>query len=256
MNKNPENMYEQNDDENAAQDTETLGGTEPVTDTEEAAEDSTTAPVLAAGSSINWGKEILDWIITIAIAIAITFAVKAFIFDVVKVDGSSMFPTLVNNDRLIVWRLGYNPDNSDIIILDSNYNARMEYIKNKEETTGKTMSAFDKFIFRFTQPSNLKPRYYVKRIIATSGQTIDFKDGKVLIDGVVLDEPYYTGDTLPPNASGVYPRKIPDGFVFVMGDNRDKSLDSRSTLGLVSNDAILGKAVFRIFPFNKIGVIK
>ena len=65
------------------------------------------------------GKEIFEWFYTIAIALVIAFAIKAFLFDVVRVDGSSMFPTLENNDRLIVTKLGYEPKQGDIIILDS-----------------------------------------------------------------------------------------------------------------------------------------
>ena len=80
-----------------------------------------------AKKEVNWGKEIWEWVYTIAIALIIAMLIKTFLFDVVKVDGSSMFPTLVNNDRLIVTKLGYEPQQGDIIILDSTYKNRQEY---------------------------------------------------------------------------------------------------------------------------------
>ncbi len=259
MSENTDNIFEEKDEKEETADSQTTQETTPEPEaSEEAVVTGSEEIAAAAGASINWGKEIWDWVLTIALAIAITLVIKAFLFDIVKVDGASMFPTLVDSDRLIVNKIAYKPHNGDIIILDSNYTARMEYIKNKEQESGKEMSGWDKFVFRFTQPNYLKPRYYVKRIIAMGGQEINFVDGKVVLDGEVLDEPYYTGETTVtnPGMQGVYPKKITDGYVFVMGDNRNRSLDSRASLGLVSEDAILGHAVFRIFPFNKLGTVK
>ena len=204
------------------------------------------------------GKEIFEWFYTIAIALVIAFAIKAFLFDVVRVDGSSMFPTLENNDRLIVTKLGYEPKQGDIIILDSSYKNREEYYdklaqyKNKEK-----LSAMDKFLNLKDLPKNLKKKYYVKRVIALPGQTVDLKDGKVYVDGELLDEPYYSGITQSIDATVEYPVTVEDDMVFVMGDNRPHSKDSRSSeLGQVPYEAVLGKSQLRIWPLNDIGLTR
>lgn len=204
------------------------------------------------------GREIFEWVYTIVIAIVIAFAIKTFLFDIVRVDGSSMFPTLVNNDRLIVTKLGYEPKQGDIIILDSTYKFREEYYDKLAQQEGKDeLSAFDKLKASSSMPENLKKRYYVKRIIALSGQTVDLRDGKVFVDGEELDEPYYSGITQSIDSSVQYPITVEDGMVFVMGDNRPHSQDSRSSkLGQVPYEAILGKSQLRIWPLSDIGITK
>ena len=206
---------------------------------------------------INWGKEIWEWVYTIAIALIIAMLIKTFLFDVVKVDGSSMFPTLVNNDRLIVTKLGYEPAQGDIIILDSTYKNREEYFDTLAASEGKEeLGAFSKFVKGWTLPSDLKKRYYVKRIIALPGQTVDLRGGRVYIDGQLLEEPYYDGQTISIDSSVEYPITVEEDTVFVMGDNRTRSKDSRSSeLGLVPYDAILGKAKLRIWPIADIGFV-
>mgnify|MGYP000990494836 CR=1 FL=1 len=204
-------------------------------------------------------KEVWEWVYTIIIAIVIAFLIKGFLFDVVKVDGSSMFPTLVNNDRLIVTKLGYEPHAGDIIILDSRYKEREDYFDKLAASEGKDeLSSVDKFFkTNFSMPDDLKKRYYVKRIIALPGQTIDILDGKVFVDGQQLDEEYYKGVTNPIDPRQEFPQTVEDNMVFVMGDNRPNSKDSRSTeLGQVPYEAILGKSQLRIWPLSKIGVTK
>lgn len=203
-------------------------------------------------------KEIWEWVYTLAIAIVIALLIKGFIFDVVRVDGSSMFPTLVDNDRLIVTKLGYTPHQGDIIILDSTYKNREEYFDRLALESGKEeLSAIDKFFAKRDMPSSLNKKYYVKRIIALPGQTVDLVDGKVFVDGKKLDEPYYDGTTSSIDATVEYPITIDEDNVFVMGDNRNHSKDSRSSeLGQVPYEAILGKSQIRIWPLNEIGRTK
>ena len=203
-------------------------------------------------------REIFEWVYTIVIAVVIAFAIKAFLFDIVKVDGSSMHPTLVDKERLIVTKLGYEPDAGDIVILDSTYKNREAYYDKLAEEEGKDeLSAFSKFKESFSLSPSLKKRYYVKRIIALPGQTVDIKDGKVYIDGAALDEPYYSGITSVMDTSVKYPVTVEEGMVFVMGDNRPHSKDSRSSdLGQVPFDAVIGKAKLRIWPLNKLGFVE
>ena len=203
-------------------------------------------------------KEIWEWVYTIAIAIVIAMLIKYFLFDIVKVDGSSMYPTLIHEDRLIVTKLNYEPRQGDIVILDSTYKKREAYFDKLAKEEGKDeLTSFDKFLLRRKIPEALSQKYYVKRIIALPGQTVDLRDGKVYIDGELLDEPYFDGTTVSIDQSMQYPLTVEPDTVFVMGDNRMHSMDSRSSdLGLVPFDAILGKSQLRIWPLNSISLTK
>ncbi|MCD8180361.1 MAG: signal peptidase I [Firmicutes bacterium] len=207
---------------------------------------------------VSLAKEIWEWVYTLAIAVAIALLIKGFIFDIVRVDGSSMFPTLVDNDRLIVTKLGYTPEQGDIIILDSEYKNREEYYDELAEEKGKDeLSVIDKLLAQSDMPSDLQKKYYVKRIIAMPGQTVDLVDGKVYVDGELLDEPYYDGTTYSIDTTVEYPITVDEDCVFVMGDNRAHSKDSRSSeLGQVPFKAILGKSQIRIWPLTDIGVTR
>ena len=204
------------------------------------------------------GREIFEWAYSIVIALIIAFLIKGFLFDIVRVEGQSMMPTLLDNDRLVVTKLGYEPKQGDIIILDANYNAREAYFDEVAKSEGKDeLSGIRKVIKGLSLPDDLKHIYYVKRIIATEGQSVDIKDGKVYVDGNEIDEPYFEGQTFITDNLVQYPFAVSEDCVFVMGDNRGNSCDSRSSLlGEVSEDAIIGKSQLRIYPFNSIGTTK
>ncbi len=213
--------------------------------------------VKETNNTFNLFHEVWEWIYTIVIALAVVFLLKTFIFDIVRVDGPSMHPTLVNNDRLVITKLGYKPEAGDIIILDSAYKNRMEYYSEYEEENGKELNFLSKAALYMKLPKDLKRRYYVKRIIGMPGDTVDIKDGQIVINGTVLDEPYYKGITGITDYSVSYPVTVEDGSVFVMGDNRPNSKDSRSSeLGLVPIEAIEGKSQVRIWPLSAIGLTK
>lgn len=203
-------------------------------------------------------REVFEWAYSIVIAVIVAFLIKGFIFDIVRVDGESMFPTLKHNDRLIVTKLGYEPKKGDIIILDSNHRDREEYFDYLAEREGKEeLSDLREFFEGFRLPVDVKKIYYVKRVIATEGDTVDLKDGKVFVNGAELNEPYYDGLTFPTDSAVSYPVTVADDCVFVMGDNRSNSKDSRaSSLGQVHEDAVLGKSQLRILPLNSIGLTK
>ncbi len=167
----------------------------------------------------SFKREILEWILCIVIAVGLALIIRQFVFNVVKVDGASMENTLKHNDRLIVWKLGYTPAKEDIIVLHQ---------------------------------ANHKP--YIKRIIATEGQNvdIDFFTGTVYVDGKEIDEPYIKELTAR-RGDVKFPVTVPEDCVFVMGDNRNNSSDSRfSDVGMVHKSDILGKAIFRFWPLTSI----
>lgn len=132
-----------------------------------------------------------------------------------------MVETLQNGDKLIVTNFNYTPKPNDIIVISH----------GKE----------------YAEP-------IVKRVIATAGQTLklDYENDRILVDGVVIDEPYLDVSTFC-NVEADYeiPEVIPDGMIFVMGDNRGVSMDSRdSRIGLISVDNVIGKAQFVVYPFS------
>jgi signal peptidase I len=206
---------------------------------------------------VNIGKEIFEWCYTIAIALIIAIVVKAFVFDVVRVDGPSMLPTLHDNDRLIVTKLGYKPKQGDIIILDSTHEKRQTYIDKVEESNGHKLTLTENIKLKLSMPKSLKTKYYVKRVIALPGQTVDIIDGNVYIDGSKLEEPYFDGFTQRLDSGVSYPVTVQENHVFVMGDNRGNSTDSRSSmLGQVPYEAVFGKAQLRFWPLNSINILE
>lgn len=179
-------------------------------------------------------KEILDWVYSIAMALAVVAVLHIFVFVMVNVSGSSMYPTLVDGDRLVASRLYFEPENEDIVVVEP-------YLS---EGTVKGKMMFGRTL-------------YIKRIIATEGQTIDIKNGRVYIDEKELREEYISDAVRTISGTTKLPVTIPDNHVFVMGDNREHSLDSRdSSVGIIRNEQIVGKAVFRLTPFSSFGVIK
>ena len=185
------------------------------------------------GSIINMGLEGLDVIVSAMIAVIILFL---FVFRVPTIDGNSMNNTLFNGERVIISDLMYEPRYGDIVVVSRNYTNDSNNIE------------------RYSMP-------IIKRIIATEGQTvdIDFEKGKVYVDGKELEENY---TKTPTNLSYdvKFPVTVKKNCVFVLGDNRNDSLDSRSSQigdgGMIDKRYILGKAFLRIFPFNKFGKIE
>lgn len=171
--------------------------------------------------------EIFEWIQAIAVAVVIAMFLRTFIFTMVNVDGTSMVPTLHDGDRLVVWRLGYNPEVGDIIVF---------------------------------RPKNSPQSPYIKRVIAVEGQTVDIKFNEsgvcdVYVDGQKLNEEYINEPiTLSKIGDQKYPIVVPEDHVFAMGDNRNHSFDSRwQQVDVVSEDSIIGHALFRFWPLNDIG---
>lgn len=162
-------------------------------------------------------------LVSLVVAIASTFAAQ-----LVRVDGSSMNPTLENKDKVAVNKLVYkvsNPKRGDIIVFKSD-------VSNGEGTGG---------------------IYLIKRIIALPGEHILIKDNKVYINDEVLTENYISNSL----TDGEVDIIVPEDNLFVMGDNREVSFDSRvNWLGTIALDDVIGRASIRLFPFSKLGKIK
>ena len=169
-------------------------------------------------------KDILEWYDALAVAVAVIALVFTFSLRVVQVDGHSMQPTLLNGERLLMTPLK-TPDYGDIVIVDS-------YIPY-----GKPL---------------------VKRVIAKGGDTIsiDYDAGTVEVNGELLQEDYIAAPTHL-GYDVEFPYTVPEGTVFVMGDNRNESLDSRSSyVGCIDERDILGKVLLCFLPVSDFGVVK
>lgn len=185
-------------------------------------------------------EDYLDWVETIISAFFVAILIFTFLLRIANVDGESMLPTLVDGDRLIVSHLFYEPAAGDIVIVN-NTNGHVYNSANELETVAGLES---------------KPKAIVKRVVAVGGQTvnINFDTGEVSVNGTVISEPYINELTQLDEGGHQYPVTVPPGYVFVMGDNRMNSTDSRdSRVGFVAEEDILGKVVLRVFPFDSFG---
>ena len=192
-------------------------------------------------SGLDILNEILNWIEAIAFAVVISLLIRGFVFETVVVDGSSMENTLQSGDRLILYTLGYYftpPKRGDIVVLQVR-EGMLKFIPFLEE-----FPLFKKAIPDLTEID------YIKRVVGVPGDTIEFIDGKVYVNGDPMREPYSNGETF----AGMSKITVEENTVFVMGDNRKNSRDSRE-LGLVPYNRIKGKAIFRIWPLKKSGSI-
>ncbi len=175
-------------------------------------------PATKSPTSKGW-MFFYEWIDSVMGAIIIIFILFTFLFRAVGVDGKSMMPTLQNGDWLAISGINFEPRRGDIVVV--------------------------------TQPNDVHEPL-IKRIIAVGGETIDinFITHDIKINGEKIDEPYIAEPTQR-SFDVKFPLVIPEGFVFVMGDNRNNSKDSRhSGVGLIDQRYILGKTRFRLFPFG------
>ena len=171
-------------------------------------------------------REIFEWIMVFVVAAALAFVVRTFIFEPVRVDGSSMLNTLENNEFMIATKFDYllgDPERFDIIV----------------------------FPFRYKDNT-----YYIKRIIGLPGETVQIVDGEIYINGELLEESYGR-EVMQDAGLAAEPITLGDDEYFVLGDNRNDSMDSRmAEVGPIVGERIIGRAWLRIYPFDQIGFLK
>ena len=176
--------------------------------------------------------DVLDIVQAGVVAVFLFLLAFAYILQPVNVDGTSMVPTLQDTDRLIMSKLLLEPKNGRIVIINDE--------KAGHFTDGSYNTVYE------TSGLGI---VIVKRVIATAGQEIriDKNAGEVYVDGVLLDEPYIADPTTRDDESFTYPFTVPEGYIFVMGDNRLHSTDSRNpAVALVPEREVMGVALARI----------
>jgi len=179
------------------------------------------------------GRELFEWLQMIMVCVLAAVVLFNCFARLTRVDGSSMDDTLEHGELMWVWSLGYAPSQGDIVVLN--------------KTTADIPGWDGKLAI-------------VKRVIAVGGQTvdIDYTSSTVYVDGQPLDEPYIDREMYLPPSSHMRQThwEVPEDCVFVMGDNRNASTDSRdSRLGPVHQDYILGKAVMALWPMDRFGLL-
>lgn len=180
-----------------------------------------------ASFGLSVKRDLFSWLQALVFALIILIFSFTFLGRIISVDGTSMYPTLHHRDMLLLQCAGYQPKAGDVVVLNKPFDS-------------------------ITTP-------IVKRIIATGGQTvrIDYAKGMVYVDDVPLDEPYINEVMRDPGIGYLNYVEVPQGSVFVMGDNRNASSDSRDAdLGVVDQRYILGRALWVIFPFDNLGAVR
>lgn len=207
-------------------------------------------------------KEIFEWVYCIIIAVALALVVRYYVGTPTIVKQSSMFPTFKQDERLILNRLyrtfKTTPKRGEVITFEAptaNYlNGEIADLNNPvAKYENEPEGIISKFFYNVVE---LGKTSYIKRVIAIPGEHIQIKDGKVYINGEEFKEDYLSEDVITKPEDGQFIDLIvPEGTVFVMGDNRGHSADSRR-FGCVPYDKIEGKVVLRFWPLNVFGTIK
>ncbi|MGN0594044.1 MAG: signal peptidase I [Hominimerdicola sp.] len=176
--------------------------------------------------------EILEWAESFVFAMFVIVLLFTFFFRIVLVDGPSMNNTLIDGDRLIISHINYTPERGDIVVVNS-YEINKTIIKRCIGVAGDTV--------RIDYNSNT---------VTVNGEKISNDTNKeTMIDTGLFDTDYMVED-------GVYEYVVPEGTIFVLGDNRNHSTDSRAKVSFVKLENILGHAVFRLYPFESFGKIE
>ncbi len=208
-------------------------------------------------------KDIFEWAYCIIIAVVLALLIRYYVGTPTIVKQSSMYPTFKQNDRLVLNRIYRTrktvPSRGEIITFEAPTTSALAVSSENNNTDviakyeRKSKGWFNDFTYNVLEIGKIS---YIKRVIALPGEHLEIKDGKVYINGNELKEEYLSDTVKTENMDGAfYDLVVPEGTVFVMGDNRSGSSDSRM-FGCIPYSKIEGKVVFRFWPLNKMQKIK
>ena len=170
-------------------------------------------------------KEFIRWIVYLAVLVGLAWLIVQYVGERTQVSGESMYPTLNDGDNLLVDKISYrfrDPARYDIVV----------------------------FPFRYQEGT-----FYIKRVIGLPGESVYISDGTVYINGKALEDPYGYEKIHNPGLAST-PLTLGENEYFVLGDNRNNSVDSREpSVGTISGEDIIGRAVLRIWPLSGIGML-
>lgn len=208
----------------------------------------------------NKVKNILEWIYCIIIAVVIALAVKYFVGTPTIVRQSSMFPTLEQNDRLILNRIGRTmkkmPERGEIITFEAPSNSDTGLtVKDIQNPVAKydnePTNWWGKFVYHVLE---LGKNSYIKRVIALPNERVEIKNGKIYVNEKQLNEPYLSSDVITETMGVLSDFVVPENCVFAVGDNREGSKDCRA-FGCIPLERIESTVVVRFWPFSKFGKV-
>lgn len=187
--------------------------------------EATAPPVQHPDSETSVGRWLLETAFLVLAAFALAQGIKAFVVQPFVIPTGSMRPTILEQDRVLAEKMTYRfsrePEQGDIVVFDD--------------------------------PMGQHPQL-IKRVIAVAGQTVDVQDNRVLVDGKTIDEPYTHGKPTTPGTVEL-PVTVPEGYVWLMGDNRPNSGDSRF-FGARPVSTVRGRAMWTYWPLDRFGVLK
>jgi len=223
---------------------ETAAAEEAVETTAEKIEESKPEEKTKGFDKKQFLGDVLEIVESTLVTVFVIVLIFTYILHPVNISGHSMEPTLYGKDRIFMTTVYFGIDNGDILVIDNN----AVYLVDENGDP-----------YKADITSNPLDECIIKRVIACGGQEIDIDDSdptnpKVLVDGKVIDEPYVMEGAVTAKTgvfSEKFPFTVPDGYYFVMGDNREQSSDSRSGyVGLIKKEQIYGKAIMRYSPFS------
>ncbi len=209
-------------------------------------------------------KDILEWVYCVVIAVVLALIVRYFVGTPTVVKQPSMFPTLQENQRLILNRLERTfhkmPQRGDIVTFEAPSESYISYTEADLNNpvavynTDKGMNIFQKFTYHVLE---IGKKSYIKRVIGLPNEEVKIENGYVYINGNKLEEDYLQEGIITDGVNGgvFLDIKVPDGYIFVLGDNRSASTDSRR-FGCVPIEKLEGKVVLRFWPFDVFGKVE
>ena len=191
-------------------------------------------------------REILEWVLTIVTALLIALPLRAFAFELVRVEGSSMDRTLADGEIMYVSKYDYGS-----LWLALPWQDSMTKENATRLSIGGVPERFDVVICRYPGRGDTN---FVKRVVGLPGDTVELRDGYLYVNGEQYEEPYIADEHRMPGGSNGWSARaytVPEGEYFVMGDHRNNSNDSRA-IGTITRDMIIGHARSVVWPLNSL----